>query len=60
VSALDILPINEKLEAKAVGELTSSLPSEAFAPIARTCGTYCTSIAVKLSLVSSRVDVGSY
>jgi hypothetical protein len=43
-----------------VGELTSSLPSEAFAPIARTCGTYCTSIAARLSLVSFRVEVGWY
>ena len=43
-----------------MGELTSSLPSEAFAPIARTCETYCTSIAARLSLVSLRVEVGSY
>jgi hypothetical protein len=34
-----------------VGELTSSLPSEAFAPITCTCESYCTSIAAGLSLV---------
>jgi hypothetical protein len=35
-----------------VGELTSSLLSEAFAPIARTCESYCTSIAARLSFVT--------
>jgi hypothetical protein len=43
-----------------VGELTSSLPSEAFAPITRTCESYCTSIAAKLSLVSFPVEIGRY
>jgi hypothetical protein len=43
-----------------VGELTSSLLSEAFAPIARTCESYCTSIAARLPLVSFRVEVGRY
>jgi hypothetical protein len=43
-----------------VGELTSSLLSEAFAPIARTCETYRASIAARLSLVSFRVEVVRY
>jgi hypothetical protein len=34
-----------------VGELTSSLPSEALAPIARTCEKYFTSIDARLSSV---------
>jgi hypothetical protein len=35
-----------------VSELTSSLLSEAFAPITRTCESYCTSIAARVSLVT--------
>jgi hypothetical protein len=43
-----------------VGGLTKSLPFEAFAPITRTCESYCTSIATRLSLGFFRVEVERY